>query len=964
MYPFLKAVAEDVYHKFGDNLSRTAIVFPGKRAGLFFNQYLVECAGHPLWAPAYITISDLFGQLSTLKVENPIRQVCLLHKIFNQHTLRNEPLDDFFYWGELMLSDFDDIDKNLVEADDLFINLADVKTINSRFEFLTEEQKNVLERFFSGFRDQQQRTALKDRFIELWRVMGTIYKELHTQLHTNGMAYEGMMYRDAIEHFDSERLTFDRYIIVGFNVLNKVEQELFTKLKENGRALFYWDYDLYYYNNPHHEAGTFVRENISKYGNALADVSIYDNLKRLPEISYIAAPTDNAQARYLSEWIHAHHTTSNEQETAIVLCNEDMALPVLHALPSDKVNNVNITMGFKLTQTPVYSLINSYLTLHTRGFDEEKQLYKTKELRLLLTHPYINALYPESKEWWEEILKSNRLFLPADQLSSHPSLGFLFVHHSSDNAAMLDTISQLIERISHLFASNSTDEPQQTHELYTQLYEEALFRIHQFVSSFRTLLDENTLNVKPRTLVRLIQRAMKQATIPFHGEPAIGLQVMGVLETRNLDFKRIILLSTNEGKLPKKSNEASFIPYNLREAFGMTTLQRQNAVYAYYFYRMIQRAEHVTIVYNDGTDGMNKQEPSRYVMQLQVEFPGTLTSYSLQATTHPTQHTGISIEQTDYTRQKLQEHFRYDPTRRRNYKLSPSAINDYLTCRLKFYLQHIEGLTPPEELKADVDVAHFGSIFHKSAELAYEKLTERGNMIHDFELEALYNQEEQLSHFVDEAFRLEFFHTDKGEPLPFNGTQLIVRHAIKRYLRQLLKMDAQRAPFQYIKSEMKIQQTIIVQSHGTELPILLGGTIDRIDCKEGITRIIDYKTGGSQKKIDDICQLFHTDKPRDNYVFQAFYYAYLMKDQYEQIAPSLLFVRNTSKADFEPNIIINKNPVTNFKEYSDEFGTLLNNTIEEIFNSDLPYTAAENNDACLYCQLKSICRRKVENFYR
>ena len=234
MYPFLKAVAEDVYHKFGDNLSRTAIVFPGKRAGLFFNQYLVECAGHPLWAPAYITISDLFGQLSTLKVENPIRQVCLLHKIFNQHTLRNEPLDDFFYWGELMLSDFDDIDKNLVEADDLFINLADVKTINSRFEFLTEEQKNVLERFFSGFRDQQQRTALKDRFIELWRVMGTIYKELHTQLHANGMAYEGMMYRDAIEHFDSERLTFDRYIIVGFNVLNKVEQELFTKLKENG----------------------------------------------------------------------------------------------------------------------------------------------------------------------------------------------------------------------------------------------------------------------------------------------------------------------------------------------------------------------------------------------------------------------------------------------------------------------------------------------------------------------------------------------------------------------------------------------------------------------------------------------------------------------------------------------------------------------------------------------------------
>ena len=261
---------------------------------------------------------------------------------------------------------------------------------------------------------------------------------------------------------------------------------------------------------------------------------------------------------------------------------------------------------------------------------------------MLLTHPYINALYPESKEWWESILRSNRLFLPADQLSSHPSLGFLFVHHDN-KLGLLDTISQLIESASHLFASDDTDEPQHTNELYAQLYEEALFRIHQFVSSFRTMLEENTLNVKPRTLVRLMQRAMKQASIPFHGEPAIGLQVMGVLETRNLDFKRIILLSTNEGKLPKKSNEASFIPYNLREAFGMTTLQRQNAVYAYYFYRMIQRAEHVTIVYNDGTDGMNKQEPSRYVMQLQVEFPGTLSSYSLQATTHPAQHDDIRI---------------------------------------------------------------------------------------------------------------------------------------------------------------------------------------------------------------------------------------------------------------------------------------------------------------------------------
>ena len=962
MRPFLKAVAEDIYQRFGDNLSRTAIVFPGKRAGLFFNQYLTECAGHPLWAPTYITISELFEQLSPLNIENPIRQVCLLHKIFNHYTKHNEPLDEFYYWGELMLSDFDDIDKNLVDPDRLFVNLADVKALNSQFDFLSDEQKQVLERFFSGFRTEEQRTKLKERFIELWQVMGTIYKELRTQLQAQSLAYEGMMYRDAIEHFDPSKLTFSNYIIVGFNVLNRVEQELFTKLKEQGKALFYWDYDHYYYNNLHHEAGTFVRENIKKYGNALADGALFDNLRHLPNISYIAAPTDNAQARYLSQWLHTHHDTAHEQETAVVLCNEDMALPVLHALPSDRVNNVNITMGFKLTQTPVYSLINSYLTLHTQGIDEEKQLYKSREVQLLLSHPYTQALYPEAQTWCESLLRTNRLFLPIEQLSSHPTLGYLFAHHT-EKLTLLETIDTLIENASRLFAPDQASESENT-DLYVQLYEEALFRIHQLVSSFRSMLADHTLNVRPRTLVRLMQRTMKQATIPFHGEPAIGLQVMGVLETRNLDFRRIILLSTNEGKLPKKSNEASFIPYNLREAFGMTTLQRQNAVYAYYFYRMIQRAEQVTIVYNDGTDGLNKQEPSRYVMQLQVEFPGTLIPYSLEAPTHPTLHNAISIEQTPYTRQRLQQHFGYDATRRKNYRLSPSAINDYLTCRLKFYLQHIEGVRPPEELKADVDVAHFGSIFHKSAELAYEHLTERGPMIHDFELKAIYDNDHELQRFVDEAFRLEFFHTEEGEPLPFNGTQLIVRHAIKYYLRQLLKLDAHRAPFQYIKSEMQVQQVITIKSHGTDLPILLGGTVDRIDCKEDITRIIDYKTGGQQKTIENVEQLFRTEKPRDGYVFQAFYYAYLLQNRYAQIAPSLLFVRNTSKDNFEPNIIIGKEPVTDFSKYSDTFEKMLMYTIDEIFNSDIPYTAAETDDACHYCQLKGLCRRKAKEFFR
>ena len=303
MKTFLQAVAQDMYRRFGDDLSRTAVIFPGKRAGLWMDRHLYECAGHPLWSPSYVTIDDLFCSLSDLNKETSIRTVCLLHKIFCRLTGSTEPLDDFYYWGELMLADFDDIDKNRVEAERLFVNLANIKDIEGQFDFLTPEQRELLSRFFSGLHSEAQQTELKKRFIELWQVMGKIYEELRTALSTRGVAYEGMLYRDGIEHFDASRLTYDHYIVVGFNVLNRVEQELFDRLKESGKALFYWDYDHYYYDNAHHEAGTFVRENIVRYGNALEDGALYDNLRHLPEITYISASTDNAQARYLNTWV-------------------------------------------------------------------------------------------------------------------------------------------------------------------------------------------------------------------------------------------------------------------------------------------------------------------------------------------------------------------------------------------------------------------------------------------------------------------------------------------------------------------------------------------------------------------------------------------------------------------------------------------------------------------------------------
>ena len=960
MTPFLQAVAQDLYQRCGDNLSRTVIIFPGKRASLWMDNYLAQCAGHPLWSPVYMTISELFDSLTSLKTENSIRLVSTLHRIYCQHTHSTEALDDFYHWGELMLTDFDDIDKNLVDADSLFVNLADTRELDSQFDHLSPEQKEYLSHFFANYHSTDGQTELKERFAALWQVMGSIYHDLHHILQERETAYEGMLQRHAINNFDSSQLTYERYVIVGFNVLNRVEQALFDHLRDSGRALFYWDYDLHYFDNPRHEAGLFVRENITRYGNALENSDIYNNLCHHEALTTISAPTDNAQARYLNQWLTEHHTPQCEHDTAIVLCNEDIALPVLHALPHGIVNNVNVTMGFKLTQTPVYTHISTYLNLHTKGYAPDKQHYAIGQIVQLLNHPYTVTLHPEASQFAHSLQNTNQLYLTASELTAHPTLGYLFVH-PTDNTALLSTVTELTARLRCLFAENSENTLTSTASSpYTQLNREALFRIYQTVESLRTLTTDGTLILRTATLVRLLQRILKSTSIPFHGEPAIGLQVMGLLETRNLDFRNLIILSANEGKLPKATNEASYIPYNLREAFGMNTLSRQNAVYAYYFYRLIQRAKHTTIIYNDGTDGINRQEPTRYLMQLQVEYPGHIQALSLNAMAQPLPHTLISIPQTNYTRNKLQQHFAYTPDKKQTYRLSPSAINDYLNCRLSFYLKHIEGFIPPQDNGPDIDTAHFGTLFHKSAELAYNQLTSRNSLIQSHDLETLKNDSQTIDHIVDEAFRQEFFHIAENEPLPYNGTQLIVRRVIKKYLIQLLEIDMHRTPFTYIESEKQVRFPLTINSHGSVLTILLGGTVDRIDAKDGTTRIIDYKTGGAQKSISTVADLFDRERARDPYVFQAFYYAHLLQHEYPRIAPSLLFVRKTSDSDFQPDITINKEKVTDYSLYSQEFGELLNETIEEIFNSDIPYTPTTNKDACKYCKFTTLCKKKVE----
>ena len=957
MQSFLQLVAHDLYTKIGNDLSRTVLVFPNKRANLFFNEYLAGESDKPIWSPAAMSISDLFQKLSVQKSGDPIRLVCELYKVFKEETRSQETLDDFYFWGELLISDFDDVDKNMVDADKLFSNLQDLKNLMDDYEFLDEEQEEAIRQFFQNF-SIERRTELKEKFISLWDKLGIIYHRYREKLAELGIAYEGMLYRNVIEQLDTDRLKYDKYVFVGFNVLNKVEKEFFQKLQKAGKAMFYWDYDLFYTQRiSKHEAGEFIKRNLIDFPNELPE-SYFDIFRKPKKIRYISASTENAQARFLPEWVKATqtHTTQivSEKENAIVLCNEALLLPVLHSIPQD-VQNVNITMGFPLAQTPVYSFINAAMELQTNGYRPDTGRFTYEAVSKILKHPYTRQLSDHATRLERELTKTNRFYPLPSELKKDDFLTILFTPQSNIRE-LCDYLLRLIKSISILYRKEGEYD-----DIFNQLYRESIFQSHLKINRLYSLIESGELSVRTDTLKRLITKVLTASNIPFHGEPAIGLQIMGVLETRNLDFRNLIMLSLNEGQLPKAGGESSFIPYNLRKAFGMTTIEHKNAVYAYYFYRLIQRAENITLLYNTSSDGLNRGEESRFMLQLLVEGPHEITREYLEAGQSPQNTLEIQIEKTPEILRRLYR--AYDTAQPESVILSPSALNTYLDCRLRFYYRYVAGLKTPDEVSAEIDSALFGTIFHLSAQLAYTDLTANGKMIQREDLERLLRDEIKLQGYVDQAFKQELFKVAPEEKPEYNGVQLINSKVIVSYLKQLLRNDLQYTPFEMVAMEKKVSEKITIQTALGPLTLRLGGTIDRMDAKEGTLRIVDYKTGGSPKIPANIEQLFTPSETRPNYIFQTFLYAAIMsRKQPLMVAPALLYIHRAASESYSPVIEMGeprkpKIPVNNFAFFEDEFRERLQALLEEIFDEKELFTQTEDIKKCAYCDFKAICKR-------
>ena len=871
-----------------------------------------------------MSISDLLQKLSVQKAGDPIRLVCELYKVFKEETGSRETLDDFYFWGELLISDFDDVDKNMVDADKLFSNLQDLKNLMDDYEFLDEEQEEAIRQFFQNF-SIERRTELKEKFISLWDKLGIIYHRYRENLAELSIAYEGMLYRNVIEQLDTDRLKYDKYVFVGFNVLNKVEKEFFQKLQKAGKAMFYWDYDLFYTQRiSKHEAGEFIKRNLIDFPNELPE-SYFDIFRKPKKIRYISASTENAQARFL---FSQTAQMGSEKENAIVLCNEALLLPVLHSIPQD-VQNVNITMGFPLAQTPVYSFINAAMELQTNGYRPDTGRFTYEAVSKILKHPYTRQLSDHATRLERVLTKTNRFYPLPSELKKDDFLTILFTPQSNIRE-LCDYLLRLIKSISILYRKEGEYD-----DIFNQLYRESIFQSHLKINRLYSLIESGELSVRTDTLKRLITKVLTASNIPFHGEPAIGLQIMGVLETRNLDFRNLIMLSLNEGQLPKAGGESSFIPYNLRKAFGMTTIEHKNAVYAYYFYRLIQRAENITLLYNTSSDGLNRGEESRFMLQLLVEGPHEITREYLEAGQSPQNTLEIQIEKTPEILRRLYR--AYDTAQPESVILSPSALNTYLDCRLRFYYRYVAGLKTPDEVSAEIDSALFGTIFHLSAQLAYTDLTANGKMIQREDLERLLRDEIKLQGYVDQAFKQKLFKVAPEEKPEYNGVQLINSKVIVSYLKQLLRNDLQYTPFEMVAMEKKVSEKITIQTALGPLTLRLGGTIDRMDAKEGTLRIVDYKTGGSPKIPANIEQLFTPSETRPNYIFQTFLYAAIMsRKQPLMVAPALLYIHRAASESYSPVIEMGeprnpKIPVNNFAFFEDEFRERLQALLEEIF---------------------------------
>ena len=945
MTTFQSELAQALLKRHSNDLSDLVVLFPSLRARAFFNDALNELVDRPLWQPSWSSIDEIMERGSGLVRGERIRLISELFKIYKRHH-PTEVFDRFYFWGDMLISDFDMIDKYLVDADKLLRNIEDIKEIEADVSYLTKEQERILS-FWSSIGPEVSLTEQKRYFLKVWRSLPAIYKEYREQLFKLGIGYPGMIYRETAERIkrgENIGLTPKRYVLAGFNALSKSEKVLFDHLaRSEYGAEFYWDYDDYYVANRDHEAGLFMRDNLSSHP-ATEPIS-HDNFTKIKKHMRATACASNiVQVKHISNIINAIPKDELDKRTAIVLTDENLLIPLLHSLP-ESVDSVNVTMGYPIKTTLAYTFVERLfaLQLHSRTKGESTQFYYADVMELL-SHPYIMDSRSEVCLKYSHDITANRITsVDASMFANDTLLSLIF----SSKCGNWKELSQYVCRI--LMALLDTQNNMTVEHI------EYLNIVHEEVRKVGLSLENCDIDASIEVYTSLLRRHLQGVTIPFEGEPIEGLQIMGILETRNIEFKNVIILSMTDANFPGNLTEQpSFIPYSLRLAYGIPTPEEHEAMYAYYFYRLIQRAERVDMLYCSRADEKSTGERSRYIYQLEYESPYTIEKQSVGVDLKLEDVKPIEVSKGEKEMAILNRYL--DP--KSGHTLSPTALFRYVECPLKFYFATIAHIKTPDEISSKIDALTFGNILHETMQELYTPLIKKTNV--KDKITELRNKK-LIAAAVDKTIARLLQGAESATVEEFTGDTLLVRDIIIKYIYGgILRYDIERNDYTIVGLEDPVNCCYPISEGRT---VNLAGRADRIDMLTDKTlQIIDYKSSNKPHlEFNGMSALFNGPaKDRISNIFQTILYAMMLsRDRKQESCPSLFFASQMLSKEYSPYIVDKSKgcEISKYSEIRESFEEELTTVLTNLFNKEVSFTQVEDVDACTYCDYKKICRR-------
>lgn len=963
----MHSVARHLWDAYGEDIGSLTVLLPNNRSRVFFVDALSQIAGRPIFAPRFISIDSLMCELAGIGRIDHIRAIAELYKIYSQY--HTEDFDSFYHWGEVLLADFDTVDKYRVNADMLFTNISDLKDMDSDLSYLSAEQIEAIKRFWGSFDVSPNQPEHQKTFLTIWNTLLPIYHQYRERLSDLGVGYSGMIYRQAAELLKEgvvELPTGGGYAVVGFNALSTTEMVLFDYLQTAHEALFYWDYDDYYLKDDKQEAGLFIRQNLLRYP-APADFVLPSYFGDTKEINVVATASDSLQTKYATEFIDqlVERNKGVDKRTAIVLTNEALLSPLLYSLPSgpdaDKPIQYNVTMGYPLRSTLAYSFVERLLLLQQRvkvGSGGSVAFYHT-DVEGLLIHPFVVAVEGEAaKRLRGEIVRHGRIYVSTARFEQGGELVRQIFSPNNDATSIHDYLEGIITIVAESEIGGESKEQRGLRRECFGLILEALTKSRNSLAECAT-----TIQMKFTTYVSLLRKVLQGISIPYKGEPLSGVQVMGILETRNLDFDNVLLLSMSDDNFPSgRIKDISFIPFNLRMAYGLPTPHHSEGVYAYYFYRLLQRARRVDMVYCSVGDKSSSGEQSRYIYQLDFESDHHINRIEKVLGVNISEQSDIVVEKRGEVAERLAEFL--DEGGR---SLSPSALNRYIQCPLMFYFASVARLKVEDEISEDVDNSLFGTIFHRAAELLYKELDNKSP--HNQQIGRLRGTK-RVSDAVERAIS-EKYYGEMNKIVPreeYEGQIVMICSIIEKYLNDgLLKYDSSCAgDFRVAGAEYKIAYDFGFGDH----VVRFNGTIDRFDVMaDGRLRIVDYKTGTPHKDFVGIANLFE-DKP-DGHALQTLLYSMMVANEQQKgrlpsgpITPVLYYVRNLNNEEYVPYLRFGssrgggKATIDNYDSYADEFREALAAKLTEVFDCSRPFVATSDPKACEWCDYAKLCGKK------